>query len=161
MIRRQGLLWRGWLVEILKLPLNAGGCDRLRGWSWGRKELLAVSRAVPLESSLVDRRLRLKKRKQKKNETCHLTFYFFYFYLLISRRVVTWEQHVTCWHHLKYINVFEKRAGSECAETRSRSALANGTYCCAFVLTMLSPSEFGFSPSLSVVDPWILGFICE
>lgn len=50
--------------------------------------------------------------------------------------------------------MYLKRAGSECAETRSRAVLANGTYCCAFVLTMLSPSEFGFSPSLSVVDPW-------
>lgn len=48
-----------------------------------------------------------------------------------------------------------KGAGSECAETRSRAVGANGTYCCAFVLTMLSPSEFGFSPSLFVVDSWI------
>lgn len=54
--------------------------------------------------------------------------------------------------------MYLKRAGSECAQTRSRAALANGTYCCAFVLTMLSPSEFGFGPSLSVVDPWFVGF---
>lgn len=52
-----------------------------------------------------------------------------------------------------------KGAGSECAETRSRAVGANGTYCCAFVLIMLSPSEFGFSPSLFVVDSWIYIFI--
>lgn len=49
------------------------------GWCRGRKELLSVSSAVPLESSLVDRRLQQKK-------TWQLTFYFnfIYSFLIVS-----------------------------------------------------------------------------
>jgi len=64
------------------LPLNGAGCDRLRGGGWGRKELLAVSRAVPLESSVVDRRLQL-------NNDVTPNVFFLIFNLLISRRFVT------------------------------------------------------------------------
>lgn len=104
------------------------------------------------------------KKEKEKDVTPKVLFLFLFFkhFLFIN---------LSSYRHLRArcnllaspssIFMYLKRAGSECAETRRRAVLANGTYCCAFVLTMLSPSEFGSSPSLSVVDPWILGFICE
>lgn len=61
------------LIGILKLPLNGEGYDRLIGWGRGRKELLSVSRAVLLESSLDDRRLQPREKKKRRDT---LTFYF-------------------------------------------------------------------------------------
>lgn len=103
--------------------------------------------------------------KEKRKKTWHLRFYFYFFFKHFLFINLSSHRHPRARCNLlaspSSIFMYLKRAGSECAETRRRAVLANGTYCCAFVLTMLSPSDFGSSPSLSVVDPWILGFICE
>lgn len=41
-----------------------------------------------------------------------LFFIFYIFYLLISRRIVTWEQDVTCWHHPQVYSCIWKEPGA-------------------------------------------------
>lgn len=114
---------RGRLTHGLKLPLQAGGRDRLRGRGRGRKELRALGRAVPLESSLVDRRLRLQQ------DATPISFYLLFILLLVVTRV----QYVTWWRHLKLIHAFEKsRERVRTDEKPSRSGQWNLLLCVCF-----------------------------
>lgn len=125
----------------LKLPLAAAGADWPSGFFLPQPQ--SVSRAVPLESSLVDRS-RLQPKDATTNPFIFLLFIGLSSYCDLKTRCNLLRSRRVFMHF--------KRAGSECAKARSRADLANGSYCCAFVLTMLSPSEFGFSPSVFVVE---------
>lgn len=87
----QWLVCGGRLTDVLKLPLNVAGRDRLRGRSLRRKALRSVSRAVPLESSPVVSRLRLLKgRRKKQNKTRDATPSLYFLFFFFNLRFFVW-----------------------------------------------------------------------
>lgn len=105
---------------ILKLPLNGGGGDRLR---LGKKgAALPVSVAVPLESSLVDRRL------QPREDVTSNRFGFHFIYSS-SRRCLHLEHDVTRRVPPRVqIHAFEKRAGRALSAPEDEKARAAAAF---------------------------------